>query len=355
MDTFSELSQIELLKQLIKTPSFSREESGTADLIEKYLVKSGIQCHRHLNNVWAVNSHFSSEKKTLLLNSHHDTVKPNPGYTRNPFSPDVEDRKLYGLGSNDAGGSLVSMIGAFIELNIQENLPVNLVLAATAEEEISGRNGIEGLWPNLPEIDFAIVGEPTQLEVAVAEKGLMVLDCVAAGKPGHAAREEGINAIYEAIRDINWFRTYQFPKNSPMLGAVKMNVTVIQAGQAHNQIPANCSFTVDVRATDAYSLEELLEIIRAHVQSAVTPRSMRLRPSAIEMDHPLVKAAIATGSVPFGSPTSSDQGLIPVPSIKLGPGDSARSHSADEFIFLDEIIMGTERYLSIVKKIGDFL
>lgn len=340
--------QIDLLKQLIGTPSFSREEGETANHISDHLIAAGIEPRRHLNNVWAVNKYFDPEKKTLLLNSHHDTVKPNPGYTRDPFLATVEDGKLYGLGSNDAGGALVSLIGAFIELYDQQNLPVNLILAATAEEEISGRNGIEGLWPMLPRIDFAIVGEPTLLNVAVAEKGLMVLDCVASGKAGHAAREEGINAIYQALPDIEWFRTFQFDKISETLGPVKMSVTVIQAGQAHNQVPAECKFTVDVRATDAYTLEELLEIIRQHVGCTVTPRSLRLRPSSIDPNHPLVKTAVRSGSIPFGSPTTSDQGLIPVPSIKIGPGDSARSHAADEFIYVEEINQGIKRYLDII-------
>lgn len=340
--------QIDLLKQLIGTPSFSREEGETANHISAHLIAAGIEPRRHLNNVWVVNKYFDPEKKALLLNSHHDTVKPNPGYTRDPFLATVEDGKLYGLGSNDAGGALVSLIGAFIELYDQQNLPVNLILAATAEEEISGRNGIEGLWPMLPRIDFAIVGEPTLLNVAVAEKGLMVLDCVASGKAGHAAREEGINAIYQALPDIEWFRTFRFDKISETLGPVKMSVTVIQAGQAHNQVPAECKFTVDVRATDAYTLEELLEIIRQHVGCTVTPRSLRLRPSSIDPNHPLVKTAVRSGSIPFGSPTTSDQGLIPVPSIKIGPGDSARSHAADEFIYVEEINQGIKRYLDII-------
>jgi acetylornithine deacetylase/succinyl-diaminopimelate desuccinylase-like protein len=343
---------IDLLKSMIAVPSFSKEESGTADLISNFLSERGISVNQHLNNIWAVNRHFSSEKKTLLLNSHHDTVKPNPGYTKDPFNPEVADGKLFGLGSNDAGSALVSLIGAFTILYERNDLPVNLVLAATAEEEISGKNGVEGLWPLLPGIDFAIVGEPTLLEAAIAEKGLMVLDCIAEGKAGHAAREEGINAIYQALSDIEWFRTFQFPKVSETLGPVRMNVTVIQAGQAHNQVPAECRFTVDVRATDAYTMEELLDLIRKHVNCSVTPRSMRMRPSSIAPEHPLTKAVLMTGSKAFGSPTTSDRGLIPVPSIKIGPGDSARSHSADEYIFLDEIETGLKKYLAIIQNLS---
>lgn len=347
--------QMELLQELISTPSFSKEENTSAQIIHQHLIQSGIACQQHLNNVWAVNKHFSSEKKTLLLNSHHDTVRPNPGYTRDPFSPSIEDGKLFGLGSNDAGGALTSLIGVFCELYEEKNLPVNLLLAATAEEEISGRNGIEGLWPLLPNIDFAIVGEPTKLDVAVAEKGLMVLDCVATGVAGHAAREEGSNAIYKAMRDVEWFRAFAFPKISETLGPVKMSVTVIQAGQAHNQVPAECRFTVDVRATDAYSLEELLETIRQNVQSTVTPRSLRLRPSSIDLHHPLVQSALASGSKSYGSPTTSDQSLIPVASIKIGPGDSARSHSADEFIYVEEIEQGLKKYKEIIFGLSKFL
>lgn len=347
--------QIDLLRQLIATPSFSREENATTAIIAEHLSASGVAHQRYLNNIWAVNRDFDSSKKTLLLNSHHDTVKPNPGYTRDPFDAAMVDGKLFGLGSNDAGGALVALIGAFIHLYNQKNLPVNIILAATAEEEISGSNGIEGLWPSLPKIDFAIVGEPTRLDLAIAEKGLMVLDCVAQGKAGHAAREEGVNAIYEALKDIEWFRTFQFENISPTLGPVKMSVTVIQAGQAHNQVPAECKFTVDVRATDAYSLEELLEIIKKKVSCSVQPRSLRLRPSSIDLDHPLVRAAVATGCKTFGSPTTSDQGLIPVPSVKIGPGDSARSHAADEFIYVEEVNAGIKKYLDIISNLSGII
>lgn len=339
---------VELLKQLITIPSFSREENKTADLIQDFFKKKNIPTERHGNNVWAKSLSFDERKPTLLLNSHHDTVKPNPGYTRDPFKPTVEDGKLYGLGSNDAGGPLVSLIATFLHF-YSKDIKYNLVFAASAEEEISGVNGIESIWSLLPKIDCAIVGEPTLTDIAIAEKGLMVLDCVSKGKAGHAAREEGVNAIYEALEDIEWFRTYSFPKVSEALGKVKMSVTVISAGQAHNQVPPECKFTVDVRVTDAYTLEEVLEVVRQHVKSAVVPRSLRLRPSGIANNHPLVVSSGKLGRKMYGSPTTSDQALIPAPSIKVGPGDSARSHSADEFIYLDEIDKGIKTYITIIE------
>jgi acetylornithine deacetylase/succinyl-diaminopimelate desuccinylase-like protein len=338
-----------LLKRLIATPSFSKDESNTAALIEVFLKDHGVNAFRTGNNVWALNKNFNEKRPTLLLNSHHDTVRPNPGYTLNPFDPIVKDDKLYGLGSNDAGGALVALLATFVHFYEHAGLPFNLLMAATAEEEISGTQGIEMLLPLLPPIDCAIVGEPTMTDVAIAEKGLMVLDCVSSGRAGHAAREEGVNAIYAAIKDIEWFRTHTFPKTSATLGKVKMSVTVIHAGQAHNQVPPECLFTVDVRVTDSYTLEEVLEIIRKKVSCAVKPRSLRLRPSGIANDHPLVLSARKLGKNLFGSPTTSDKALIPVPSIKMGPGDSARSHSADEFIYLKEIEQGIESYARLVE------
>ena len=342
---------VKLLQQLIATPSFSREESSTAELLATFLTQNGIEVTRKGNNIWAANQNFDPTKPTLLLNSHHDTVKPNAGYTRNPFLPSIEGGKLYGLGSNDAGGALVSLIATFLHFNSQPNLKWNLVLVASAEEEISGTQGIELVWNDLPKIDFAIVGEPTLTNIAIAEKGLLVLDCVSKGKAGHAAREEGVNAIYAAMKDIEWFRTYRFSKISPTLGEVKMSVTMINAGQAHNQVPVDCTFTVDVRVTDVYSLEAVLETIKQHVSCAVTPRSMRLRPSGIEASHPIVIAGKKLGKALYGSPTTSDQALIPVSSIKLGPGDSARSHTADEFIFVKEIEEGINTYISLLDQI----
>lgn len=342
---------VELLQRLIAIPSFSKEEDKTAGAIADFLTTHTIQPKRLGNNVWALNKHFDESKPTLLLNSHHDTVKPNPGYTRDPFKAEIIDGKLFGLGSNDAGGPLVSLLATFIYYYDVPGLSYNIVFAATAEEEISGTGGVESIWLSLPKIDCAIVGEPTLGEVAVAEKGLIVLDCIALGKAGHAAREEGVNAIYQAFDDIDWFRTYDFPKVSPTLGKVKMSVTVINAGQAHNQVPAECKFTVDVRVTDAYTLEDVLDIIRRNVMCDVTPRSLRLRPSGIDRKHPLIKSAEALQLRQYGSPTTSDQALIPVPSIKLGPGDSARSHSADEFIYVEEIRKGIDLYIQLIRNI----
>lgn len=340
-----------LLQQLISIPSFSREEEKTANLLVSFFKHHSMDTMRKGNNVWSINKFFDPKKPTILLNSHHDTVKPSAAYKRDPFSADLENGKLYGLGSNDAGGALVSLIMTFFYFYNEQNLKYNLVLAATAEEEISGTNGIELIWNELPKIDFAIVGEPTLTDIAVAEKGLLVLDCVARGKAGHAAREEGVNAIYESLKDIEWFRTYQFPKVSQSLGKIKMSVTVIHAGLAHNQVPAECTFTVDVRVTDAYTLEEVLDIINHHVSCEVMPRSLRLRPSGVSEDHPLVTAGKTIGKKLYGSPTTSDQALIPVPSIKMGPGDSARSHSADEFIFANEIETGIDSYIALLENI----
>ena len=342
---------ISLLKQLIETPSLSREEDRTADLIVSFLKERGVETERLGNNIWARNKHFDPQKPSILLNSHHDTVKPNSGYTKDPFKAIVEVGKLYGLGSNDAGGCLVSLMATFLHFYEQENLGYNLILAASAEEEISGKGGMEKLIPELPTIDFAIVGEPTQMQMAVAEKGLMVLDCVAHGKSGHAARNEGENALYKAIKDIEWFRTFGFEKSSEALGPVKMSVTVIEAGKQHNVVPDRCHFVVDVRTTDAYSNEETLAIIREHVACEVTPRSTRLNPSGITVEHPVVQAGMALGRKTYGSPTLSDQALMPFVSLKMGPGDSARSHTADEFIYLAEIEEGIELYINLLEKI----
>jgi acetylornithine deacetylase len=354
---------VELLKQLIATPSFSKEEDKTAGIIEQFFKARNMQANRLLNNVWCVNKYFDATKPTILLNSHHDTVKPNPQYTKGPFEAVVEEGKLYGLGSNDAGGCLVSLIAAFCHFYKTENLKYNLIIAATAEEEISGTNGIEKLLtledadspfrgPGGGGLGGVIVGEPTQTNLAIAEKGLLVLDCMATGKAGHAAREEGVNAIHKAMKDIEWFKTFQFPKISETLGAVKMSVTSINTeNKAHNMVPALCSFVVDIRVTDAYTHEEILETITQHVQSDVKPRSMRLRSSKIDKDHPLVQAGIRLGKKTYGSPTTSDAALINATVLKCGPGDSARSHTADEFIYLDEIKEGIETYIKLVEQI----
>lgn len=341
-----------LLKKLIATPSFSREEDNSSQLLRSFLEEHGVQTQQHLYNVWARNKYFDETKPTILLNSHHDTVKPNKGYTMDPFSPVEKDGKLFGLGSNDAGGCLVSLVAAFLHFYNRENLNYNLVLAATAEEEISGHNGIEVLLPLLGKIDAAIVGEPTQMQMAVAEKGLMVIDCTSTGMAGHAAREEGDNAIYKAIKDIEWFRNYRFEKISDLLGPVKMSVTVIETdNKAHNVVPPQCRFVVDCRVNELYSFEEMLDTIKANVQCEIKPRSTRLRSSSVPADHPLVVAGLKLGRSCYGSPTTSDKALMPFPALKMGPGDSARSHTADEFIYTDEIRNGIDLYIQLLNQL----
>ncbi len=342
---------LELLRALIRIQSFSKEENQTADLIAAFLTNKGVNIHRKMNNVWAYNQHFDPKKPTILLNSHHDTVKPNSGYTRNPYDATIDEDKLFGLGSNDAGGCLVSLIATFIYFYQQENLSYNLCLAATAEEEISGNDGLELVIPDLGKLAFAIVGEPTEMNLAIAERGLLVIDCIAHGKAGHAAREEGENAIYRALKDIEWFRAYQFSKISEVFGPVKMTVTIINAGSQHNVVPADCTFTVDVRVTDSYTNEEVLEIIKQHVTCEVKPRSVRLKPSSIDKNHPIVQAGIALGKTTYGSPTTSDQALLDIPSLKCGPGFSGRSHMADEFLYVREVAEGIEGYINMLKPV----
>ena len=340
---------IALLKHLIATPSFSKEEDNSSALIKTFLENNGVQTEQYLYNIWAKNKYFNASKPTILLNSHHDTVKPNKGYTLDPFAAIEKDGKVFGLGSNDAGGSLVSLIATFLYFYEKEDLKYNIVLAATAEEEISGHNGIEVLLPQLGKIDFGIVGEPTQMQMAVAEKGLMVLDCIANGKAGHAAREEGENSIYKAITDIEWFNSYKFDKVSDLLGPVKMSVTVIETdNKAHNVVPAQCKFVVDCRVNELYTFEKMLDLIKSNVQSEIKPRSTRLRSSAIAVDHPLVEAGLKMGRSYYGSPTTSDKALMTFPALKIGPGDSARSHTADEYIYIDEIKEGIELYIRTI-------
>lgn len=342
---------IVLLKKLIETPSFSKEEEHTAALIEEFFRQKGIPFQTKKNNIWAYNKYFDAAKPTVLLNSHHDTVKPNKSWTLDPFQALVEGDKLFGLGSNDAGGCLVSLIATFCYFYDRQDLTYNIAIAATAEEEISGKEGLEIVVPELPEISFAIVGEPTEMHLAVAEKGLLVLDCTAKGKSGHAAREEGDNAIYKAIKDIDWIRNYQFPKVSPTLGPIKMSVTIINAGTQHNVVPDTCVFTVDVRATDQYTLEEIIEVIQENIQSEVAARSIRLRPSSIPMEHPIVQSGLARGRKAYGSPTTSDQALLDCPSLKMGPGHSERSHTANEFIYLKEIEEGILQYIDMLEEV----
>jgi len=343
---------IELLKGLISLPSFSKEEAATANLIDNFLASQGVTARRHLNNVWATNHFFDSSKPTILLNSHHDTVRPNKGYTLDPFSAQVKEEKLFGLGSNDAGGALVSLIACFLHFYTKENLSYNIILAATAEEEITGRNGIEALLPLLPPIDFGIVGEPTLLQMAVAERGLMVVDAVCEGIAGHAARNEGENALYKAIQDVDWIRTYAFEKISPLLGPVKMTVTSIETdNKTHNIVPSECRYLVDVRINELYSHAEVFETMQKHLQAQLQMRSDRLRSTMIPLQHDLVKAGLQLGLSYYGSPTSSDKALMPFPTLKIGPGDSARSHTANEFIYLKEIREGIDLYVQLLNRL----
>lgn len=346
---------VEVLSELITIQSLSKEEELARALIAGILTSYNVDFNIDLNNIWAQNKHYDESKFTVLLNSHLDTVKPNKGYSKNPYEPIIEDGKLYGLGSNDAGGALVTLLGTFLHFYNDEDLPFNLVFAASAEEEISGKNGMEYLFPNLPKIDFAIVGEPTLLDISIAERGLMVLDCKAIGKSGHAARKEGVNAIYEAIKDINWFNTFEFPNHSDEIGGISMSVTVINAGSQHNVVPAECDFVVDVRVNDKYSNQEVLDIIKSNVACEVTARSTRLNSSGVNLSHPIRIVADKLGINVYGSPTLSDQSLMPCESIKMGPGDSARSHTADEFIFVDELEQAIPKYITVLTQLGEEL
>ena len=338
----------DILRGMIARPSFSREEMEVADYLAQTWQKAGHQVHRKGNNLWLIAPRFDFGKPTLLLNSHIDTVKPAAGWNKDPFMPEEsEDGRLYGLGSNDAGASVVSLYAAFTALS-QKEQSYNLIFLASAEEEVSGKNGLESALADLPRISFAIVGEPTGMQPAVAEKGLMVLDCVSTGKAGHAARNEGINAITLAIKDIEWFNTYQFPEKSDFLGPVKMSVTIIHAGTQHNVIPDRCEFTVDIRSNEFYSNERLFELIREQVGCEIKARSTRLNSTRTDMDHPFVQRALLMGKEPFGSPTLSDQALMPFPSVKIGPGQSARSHAADEYIESMEIREAIDTYIRLL-------
>ncbi len=339
---------IDILKGMISRPAFSREEKDVADYLQQTWQATGQTVHRKGNNLWMYSPIFDFGKPTILLNSHIDTVKPVADWSKDPFSPEeTDDERLYGLGSNDAGASVVSLYEAFTILcgKVQ---PYNLVFLASCEEEVSGREGIESALKELPPIAFAVVGEPTGMQPAIAEKGLLVIDCVANGKAGHAARNEGLNAIAVAMSDIEWFHTHQFPDVSPLLGPVKMSVTIIQAGTQHNVIPDRCTFTVDIRSNECYSNEQLVELIARQVKSEVTPRSTRLNSSRIDPVHPFVQRALILGKTPFGSPTLSDQALMHFPSVKIGPGDSARSHTADEYIRLPEIREAIDTYVRLL-------
>lgn len=340
---------VRLLSHLIATPSVSRDERRAADIMQEALTRYGFTPQREANNVWAIAHHYNEARPTLLLNAHLDTVKPVSTYTRNPYEPSLEEGILYGLGSNDCGGGLVSLLQVFRILDSSDSCPYNLVYLASAEEEVSGKDGISRALPLLPHIDVAIVGEPTGMQPAVAEKGLMVIDITAHGKSGHAARGEGVNALYAALDDLCWIRSYQFDRVSTFLGATKMQATVIQAGTQHNVVPDTCNIVVDVRTNELYTNEEVFNIIQQHCQSECRARSFRLHSSRIDLQHPLVQRCIALGMTPFGSPTLSDQALMPFPSFKLGPGQSARSHSANEYILVSEIEDAINKYLQLLQ------
>ena len=341
-----------LLKNLIETQSFSSEEENTALLIEEWFKNHKIPFKRTRNNVWATNKFFDDSKPTLLLNSHHDTVKPNSAYTKNPFKAIVEEGKLYGLGSNDAGGCLVSLIATFTHFYKQENLKYNIVLVASAEEESSGTNGLNSMLPIIPKIDVAIVGEPTLMHLAIAEKGLVVFDAVVQGTPSHAAHLNNNNSIYNTISVLEWFKNFKFDKTSDVLGDVKLTVTQINAGSQHNVVPAHVDLVIDVRVNDAYTNQEIADILQEKSPcTKITPRSLRLNSSSISKNHELVKAGIAMGRQTYGSPTLSDQSVLGCQSLKLGPGDSTRSHSADEFIYIAEIEEGIQIYVELLNRV----
>ncbi|WP_194766737.1 M20 family metallo-hydrolase [Tamlana sp. I1] len=354
MSVIDQLTQdaIALLKKLIETQSFSSEEEPTAKLIEDWFTKHNVDFKRTKNNIWALNKHFDASKPTLLLNSHHDTVKPNSAYTKDPFKAIVEDGKLYGLGSNDAGGCLVSLLATFVHYYNHENLKYNLVIVASAEEESSGPNGLNSMLSIIPKVDVAIVGEPTLMNLAVAEKGLVVFDAVVEGTPSHAAHPNDNNAIYNTIEVLQWFKDFKFEKGSDALGDVKLTVTQINAGSQHNVVPGHVDLVIDVRVNDAYTNAEIAKILQENAPvTKITPRSLRLNSSSIPMSHDLVKAGIAMGRSTYGSPTLSDQAVLTCSSLKLGPGDSTRSHSADEFIYVHEIEEGIKIYVELLGKV----
>ena len=342
---------LDLLKQLISVPSFSREETIVADLLESYLIEKNIHTHRKGNNIWLLSPNWDEKKPTILLNSHIDTVKPVSGWTKDPFSPLEEEGRLYGLGSNDAGAPLVSLLHAFFVLTAKEQ-PNNFIFLASCEEEVSGKNGIESVLPELPPISLGVVGEPTEMQPAIAERGLMVLDGIVYGKSGHAARNEGENAIYKALPVIEWFKKVKFPLESDLLGAVKATVTMIQSGTQHNVIPDSCKFTVDVRSNELYTNKQLFEFISTHCSCEINARSFRLNSSNMPNDNSLVERAQMLGLKPFGSPTLSDQALMNFPSLKIGPGNSSRSHTADEYIYLFEIRAAIDLYIRLLNDLN---
>ena len=342
---------LSLLQSLISIPSFSREEGAACDCLEAWMRKQGLDVHRKGNNVWVEQPGRGDGRPVILLNAHIDTVRPAAGYTRDPFTPVIEGDKLYGLGSNDDGGSLIALLAAFIELSRQPQ-PCRFIYSATAEEEVCGAGGVESILPELGPIDLGIIGEPTGMQMAVAERGLMVLDCTAHGVSGHAARGEGVNALYEVLSDIEWFRNYHFAKESDYLGEVKMTVTMMECGTQHNVVPDRCTFVVDVRPNGMYTNQEILDEIKAHVRCDVVPRSLRHNSSHIELTHPVVQRGLALGLTPYGSPTTSNQTVLPFfTTLKIGPGDSARSHTADEYIRLSEIEDGQKTYFKLLHQL----
>lgn len=338
---------VDLLRRLIATPSVSRDEKDAADIMQRQMEGYGLAPRREGNNLWVLSPEWDDGKPTLLLNAHIDTVKPAASWTRDPFTPTIDGDRLYGLGSNDCGGGLTTLLQVFRWLTLRPQ-PYNVVYLASAEEEVSGKDGFSRALPLLPRIDVAIVGEPTGMQPAIAEKGLMVLDVIAHGKSGHAARNEGVNAIYEALDDMVWIRDYRFEKVSPLLGPTKMTLTVVKAGTQHNVVPDLCTMLVDVRTNELYTNEEVYEIVKAHLKSEVSAHSFRLHSSHIDPQHPLVKKCVAMGMMPYGSPTLSDQALMPFPSFKLGPGESARSHSADEYIRISEMRQAFATYQQLL-------
>ncbi len=342
-------SALSLLQDLIRIPSFSTAEDATATCIQEWLEKHGVSVARKGHNIYAYNRHFDPDKPSLLLNSHHDTVQPNQAYTRDPFEPVIEDGKLFGLGSNDAGGPLVSLLATFVYFYERENLGHNLVMVASAEEENSGPGGLNSMLPHLPDIDLAIVGEPTLMQMAIAEKGLVVFDAIVQGTPSHAAHPNTDNPIYKCIEVLEWFRTYQFPKTSETLGPVKMTVTQIKAGSQHNVVPSQVDLVVDVRVNDCYSNREIADKLEEEAPCTLKPRSLRHNSSSIPADHPLVLAGLKLGRSCYGSPTLSDQAVLRCPSLKMGPGDSTRSHSANEYIGIDEVQEGIRIYTDLLE------
>ncbi len=340
---------LQLLQELIAIPSFSEEEDLTAALIQGWLQKHGVETQRQYNNIYAFNKYYDANKPNLLLNSHHDTVKPNAAYTKDPFNPHIEDKKLYGLGSNDAGGALVSLLATFVYFYQRDDLSYNIIMSATAEEEDAGDKSISALLPILPKIDVAIVGEPTEMQLAVAEKGLVVFDALVEGTPSHAAHPNDNNAIYNCISVLQWFKDFEFDRISDVLGPVKMTVTQIKGGSQHNVVPAQVALVVDTRVNDCYSNEEVNKILQQEAPCKMVPRSLRLSSSSIPRTHPLVLSGMALGRTTYGSPTLSDQAELSCPSLKLGPGNSLRSHSADEFIYVYEVVEGVSLYIDILE------